>query len=74
MAWCKASSLTAAVARTLRDAGFPATKARILTVAGDKVVEGWDVSQFLRSSLSRRTYGSLRDVMADLESWLEIQG
>jgi len=74
LAWCKASSLTAAVARSLKGLGFPATKERIIEATGGQVVEGWDLAFFLDRSLERRSYHSLRSVMTDLEDWLERQG
>ncbi len=74
MAWCKVSSLTAAVSRTLKDADYPASRSRILAIASGKTVEGWEVNYFLDKALRRRKYANLRSVMADLEDWLESQG
>jgi len=74
MAWCKVSSLTAATARTLKGAGFPLTRSRILALTSGRTVEGWDVNYFLDMALKRGRYTDLRSVMADLEAWLEAQG
>jgi len=74
MAWCKVSSLTAAVARTLKDISYPAKREEILAATSGRVVEGWELTYFLDRSLRRPSYQSLRAVMNDLESWLEIQG
>jgi len=48
VAWCKVSSLTAAVSLTLKGAGFPLTRAKVLSIASGKVVEGWKVNYFLK--------------------------
>ena len=74
MAWCKVSSLTAATSRTLREARFPIARSGILELASGKVVEGWEVSYFLRKALTRKRYPDLGAVMRDLETWLEAQG
>ncbi len=74
MAWCKVSSLTAAVSRTLKDADYPTSRARLLQLTSGKTVEGWDVNYFLGQALQRNRYESLRGVMADLEDWLDSQG
>ncbi|MDA4125155.1 MAG: hypothetical protein OK438_06905 [Thaumarchaeota archaeon] len=74
MAWCKVSSLTAAVSRTLRHARFPISRSDLLTVTSGKTVEGWEVSYFLGQALHKGRYPDLRSVMADLESWVESQG
>lgn len=74
MAWCKVSSLTAAVSRTLRAERFPLSKAKILEASAGKTVEGWELSFFLGKSLRRRSYPDLRAVMSDLETWLDAQG
>ncbi len=74
MAWCKVSSLTAAVSRTLSGTVFPASRAQILELTSGKTVEGWDVDYFLSQALRRKSYRSLRIVMADLEVWLDSQG
>ena len=74
MAWCKVSSLTAAVVRSLKGMRYPATRREILDATRGKLVEGWEISHFLESSLKRQKYGSLKSVMSDLESWLEVQG
>ena len=75
MAWCKASSLTAAVAVSLKSFSYPARKRELVSFVKGKIVQGWDVPFFLERSLKEeRRYGSLREVMSDLESWLEVQG
>lgn len=74
MAWCKVSSLTAAVVRSLKDARFPLTRSRILTLTYGKNVEGWELNYFLSKALKKRKYDDLRKVMIDLENWLEVQG
>ena len=75
MAWCKVSSLTAAVAASLKTFPYPARKHELVSFVEGKTVQGWDVPFFLESSLKEgKRYGSLRDVMSDLESWLEVQG
>lgn len=73
MAWCKVSSLTAAVDRSLKDARFPLTRSRILAMTEGKNVEGWDLNYFLSKSLNNRKYADLRSVMTDLEDWLNAQ-
>ena len=47
MAWCKVSSLTAAVSRTLGTARYPMTRAQILAATSGRVVEGWEINYFL---------------------------
>jgi hypothetical protein len=75
LAWCKVSSLTAAVVKSLKAVSFPASKEGLVGNTRGKDVEGWDVSFFLASSLSTgKRYQDMREVMADLESWLERQG
>jgi len=74
LTWCKASSLTAAVARTLRGATYPADKLYLLSLTDGKKVEGWELSFFLREALASKEYSDLRSVMSDLEDWLERQG
>jgi hypothetical protein len=74
MAWCKVSSLTAAASRTLKDATYPATRTQLLKMTLGKTVEGWEVNYFLNQALHHRNYKDLRSVMAELESWLELQG
>ena len=74
MAWCKVSSLTAAVSRTLREADFPASRAKLLHSTSGKTVEGWEINYFLRKALVRKDYQNLRAVVSDLDSWLESQG
>jgi hypothetical protein len=74
MAWCKLSSLTAAVVRSLKDASFPLTRSRILTLTAGKNIEGWELNYFLSKSLTKQKYADLRTVITDLEHWLEVQG
>jgi len=74
MAWCKVSSLTAAVSRTLKEARFPMSRAKVLRLVEGKTVEGWELGYFLSKALSKNRYGDLRAVMRDLEEWLEVQG
>jgi len=74
MAWCKVSSLTAAVSRTLRDASFPMARAKVLRLVEGRTLEGWDLDYFLSKALKRTRYASLSEVMSDLETWLEAQG
>jgi hypothetical protein len=74
MSWCRVSSLTAAVVKSLKGASFPATKQEVLSAAGKDAVDGWDISYFLKISLSRARYDSVRSVISDLEGWLEVQG
>jgi hypothetical protein len=74
MAWCKLSSLTAAVIRTLTGVRFPLTRSRILALTEGKSVEGWELNYFLSKALKKRKYIDLRAVMADLDDWLEAQG
>ncbi len=73
MAWCKLSSLTAAVVRVLKDATFPLTRADILSLTAGKNIEGWELHYFLTRSLKKRRYADLRAVMKDLEDWLDAQ-
>jgi hypothetical protein len=74
MSWCKVSSLTAAVAKSLRKLEYPASRRRILAATQGLVVEGWDLNYFLTESLKQKTYESIGAVISDLESWLERQG
>jgi hypothetical protein len=74
LAWCKVSSLTAAVARCLRGLEYPTTKRAIMSAIGGKVVEGWELSYFLGQALTQRRYSDLRSVILDLEDWLAKQG
>ena len=73
MAWCKVSSLTAAVSRSLGGLRYPATRIRILAAVEGKTVEGWELHYFLGKALKKRSYPSLRIVMEDLEAWIEEQ-
>ena len=75
MAWCKVSSLTAAVAASLKSFPYPGRKRELVYFVERKTIQGWDVHFFLEKSLKeRKRYDRLRDVMSDLESWLEVQG
>lgn len=74
MAWCKVSSLTAAVSRSLKRVAYPASRSKLLATVNGKAVEGWELSFFLGQALRRREYSDLRDVMRDLEAWIEVQG
>jgi hypothetical protein len=74
LAWCKVSSLTAAVARSLRNVKYPASKSTILTATEGRTVEGWELSYFLSRALTRNRYADLRSVMDELEDWIGNQG
>jgi len=74
MAWCKVSSLTAAVSRTFRGLDYPLTRAQILAASSGKTLEGWELNYFLGKALKRKRYPDLRTIMTDLEEWLEAQG
>jgi len=74
MAWCRVSSLTAAVSKSLKGAGFPAPRSRILLMLEGKNLEGWDLDYFLEKALKRRSYQDLKEVLSDLNDWLEAQG
>jgi hypothetical protein len=74
MAWCKVSSLTAAVSRTLAGERFQMPRSQILRATEGKVVEGWELNYFLSSALTRKSYPDLRTLMSDLSNWLEAQG
>ena len=74
MAWCRASSLTAAVSRSLEGARFPMTRSRVLASASGKVLEGWEIDYFLSKALSRKNYSNIKEVLSDLDDWLESQG
>jgi hypothetical protein len=74
MAWCKASSLTATVALALKGSKYPISKESILKAVENVSAEGWDVSYIIGLALGHERYQSLRTVMSDLESWLEMQG
>ena len=70
LAWCKVSSLTSAVAITLRGMKYPVAKSDVLSFTEGKTVEGWELGFFLRQALVHGRYDGLRSVMADLEDWL----
>ena len=74
MAWCRVSSLTAAVTRSLRDARFLLPRSRVLRMVDGKTIEGWDLEYFLGKALTRRSYSNLKEVLADLDEWLDKQG
>jgi hypothetical protein len=74
LAWCKVSSLTAAVGRVLKDSPFPATRGRLLKLTAGKNVEGWELNYFLSKVLRRTRYADLRSVIEELDDWLEAQG
>lgn len=73
MAWCRVSSLTAAVARTLKEERYPITRARALKAAAGKVVEGWEIDYFLGKALTKKNYSDIRALMSDVEVWLDSQ-
>ena len=74
MAWCRVSSLTAAVSRSLKRVKFPLTRSRILLTVEGKNLEGWDLDYFLEKALKKGSYRDLREVVSDLNDWLEAQG
>ena len=74
MAWCRVSSLTAAVSRSLKDTRFQLTRSRILGDATGKNLKGWDLDYFLAKALKKRKYRDLREVLSDLNDWLDAQG
>ncbi len=74
MAWCRVSSLSAAVSRTLGDARFPLSRSKVLARVEGKTLEGWDLDYFLSKALKRKRYGNLREVLSDLDDWLVAQG
>lgn len=74
LAWCKVSSLTAAVSRTLKGTEFPMARSAVLEVTKDKVVEGWELNYFLSQALRRKKYQKLAEVVSDLEDWVGAQG
>ena len=74
MAWCRVSSLTAAVSRALGDAKFPMTRSRILRIVAGKTLEGWELDYFLAKALRKKKYTSLREILSDLDEWVIAQG
>lgn len=74
MAWCRASGLTAEVARTLKGEKFPLRRQAALAKMMGKEADGVDVHLILGKALRRREYTDLRAVMRDLEDWLAAQG
>ncbi len=73
MAWCRVSSLSAAVARALKEELFPASRSRILRAAQGKVVEGWELDYVLGKALTKTKYPGIRAVLSDLDQWLDAQ-
>ena len=73
MAWCKVSSLSAAVSRTLKTAKFPMSRAQVVAATRGKSLEGWEIDYFLQKALKKKSYPDIRAVMADLDDWLERQ-
>ncbi len=74
MAWCRVSSLSAAVSRTLSEARFPLSRSKVLAGVEGKSLEGWDLDYFLSKALKKRRYASLKEVLSDLDDWLLAQG
>jgi hypothetical protein len=74
MSWCKVSSLTAAVAESLKGVPFPATKIMIAKGTERLFVDGWEIGYFLAEALSKNRYSDLRELMSDIEIWAERQG
>jgi len=74
MAWCRVSSLKAAVSRSLKGAEFPLSRSGLLRVLEGKSLEGWDLDFFLAKALKKRSYHDLKEVLSDLDDWLEAQG
>jgi len=74
LAWCRVSSLTAAVSRIFARSRFPLSRSAILRVASGRSLEGWDIDYFLSKALRRKTYPDLKSVLADLSDWMEAQG
>jgi hypothetical protein len=50
------------------------SRARVLDALEGKTLEGWDLDYFLAKGLRRKKCVDLREVMLDLETWLEAQG
>jgi len=73
MAWCRVSSLTAAVSRSLKDAKFPLSRSQVLHLSEGKNLEGWDLGYFLAKALRKRRYRDLKEVLSDLDRWLDAQ-
>jgi len=74
MAWCRVSSLTATVPRSLKGAKFPLSRWLILLMTEGKNLEGCDLDYFLEKALKRADYRDLREVLSDLDDWLDAQG
>jgi hypothetical protein len=74
MAWCRVSSLIAAVSRSLKDEHFPLTRSRVLLAVTGKNLEGWELDFFLAKALKKQKYRDLREVLSDLSDWLDVQG
>ena len=73
MAWCRVSSLTAAVSRSLKGVEFPLSRTGVLRELEGKSLEGWDLDFFLAKALNRSAYHDLKEVLSDLNDWLESQ-
>ena len=74
MAWCRVSSLTAAVSMTFKGSNFSMSRAKILAATAGKNVEGWELNYFLSRALKRGRYPDLKSILADLDDWLDAQG
>jgi len=74
MAWCRVSSLTAAVTRTLEGSRFPMSRNKILAATAGRNVEGWELNFFLSKALRKQKYENIRSVLTDLSGWLDVQG
>ena len=74
MAWCRVSSLTAAVSRALTGSPFPMTRSQILRAVAGRTLEGWELDYFLGKAMTERKYATIKAVLADLDAWLEEQG
>ena len=74
MAWCRVSSLTAAVSTSLKGARFPLSRLQILRMVEGKNLEGWDLDYFLEKALKKSRYRDIREVLSDLNDWLDAQG
>ncbi len=66
--------MTAAVSRTLSDARFRMSRKGVLEITSGKTIEGWELDYFLAKALKRKKYHGLKEVISDLEDWLDLQG
>ena len=73
MAWCRVSSLTAAVSMTFKGSSFPMSRTKILAATAGKNVVGWELNYFLSKALRRGRYPDMKSVLADLDDWLDAQ-